>query len=188
MGTNRRWPYSSTIMTRIDSICSNIEFPTIIRNSYRPQQFSDNDSFSDSFQFSNRPTGRTNLLLNSGWQLQRQQMLANDKYSMPFSFSSSDSSSNALSAESLELNEIEKKRKVSVSTFDSRIVGGGGQHTAMRNNVNIIRAARKHSTITFASIFNSQLVENDTSNNQIINNTVLNRLLPITSLKETRFQ
>lgn len=31
------WDYSSTIMTRIDSICSNIDFPTIVKTYYRPQ-------------------------------------------------------------------------------------------------------------------------------------------------------
>lgn len=63
---NRRLGYSSTIMTRIDSICSNIEFPTIVKNYYHPQEYSSfaNDSFILSKQAS-VAINQTNTIFNS---------------------------------------------------------------------------------------------------------------------------
>lgn len=104
------WGYSSTIFTRIDSICSNVDFPTIVKSYYRPQ-LQRNPFVDDSF------------LITS----------TDDK----------DPKFNKLN-ESINMQPIESK-------------------STGLNTINIICNKNRHSSITFASIFN----QNQTINNSL---------------------
>ena len=110
--------YSSTIFTRIDSISSNIDFPTIVKSYYRPQ-LQRNPFVDDSFLIA--------------------------------SMDDKDPKFNKLN-ESIILQPIECK--------------AGGINT-----VNIICNKSRHSSITFASIFNQNQTMNNSMNLNEHNNS-----------------